>query len=102
MKKFGEILKTLREENGLSQSDVARLSGVPQNSISRYEAGADPTWDSLCKIADALNVSLEVFRGKVLVTKIEKQDIKKVRITVTLVDGENESELGKIEKKLPR
>jgi transcriptional regulator with XRE-family HTH domain len=102
MKKFGDVLKALREEQGLTQSDLANGSGLTQKAISRYEAeGAEPGWDSVCKLADTLGVSTEVFRGLVKPSK-STLDTKKVRITVTLLDGEDEIELGKLEKKIPQ
>ena len=36
----GEMLKTLRELQGLSQAELAELSGMSQSNISALESGA--------------------------------------------------------------
>jgi transcriptional regulator with XRE-family HTH domain len=51
-------LRPFRERAGLSQSELARRSGVPQPAISRYEAGGTPTirLEHLARLAAALGV----------------------------------------------
>ena len=39
MKKYYEILRELREDNDLKQSDIARVLGTTQQVYSRYEKG---------------------------------------------------------------
>ena len=39
MKKYYEILRELREDNDLKQSDIARVLGTTQQVYSRYENG---------------------------------------------------------------
>ena len=47
---------TLREERGLTQGQLAELSGIDQADISRIERGAaNPTAKTLQRIADALD-----------------------------------------------
>jgi transcriptional regulator with XRE-family HTH domain len=59
---FGDILKSLREKAGLSQSELSRMTGVSQRSISGYEAGSNsPSWENVQKLAAALNVSVAAF-----------------------------------------
>lgn len=44
-----------RQERGLSQRELSRMSGVPQKTISRIETGLDvPTFDTLGKLMKAL------------------------------------------------
>lgn len=54
-------LKELREKRGLTQEQLADLSGVNQSAISFIENGttASPKLDTLQKLARALGVSLE-------------------------------------------
>jgi len=54
-------LKKLREDKGLSQEKLARLSDVANNTIVKIEAGKNqnPTLDTLEKIAKALDVSVD-------------------------------------------
>ncbi|MBL0379309.1 MAG: helix-turn-helix transcriptional regulator [Desulfofustis sp. PB-SRB1] len=55
---IGEKLKRLRNEKGLSQLALERLSGVHCKLLSKYENGkVEPTADTLRKIAQALGVT---------------------------------------------
>jgi transcriptional regulator with XRE-family HTH domain len=52
-------VRPLREAKGYSQAELSRLSGVPQSTISRLEAGEVGTINlaHLEKLADALGVN---------------------------------------------
>lgn len=54
------VLRTLREEKGLKQVELADILGKPQSYVSKFEAGERklelPELDRIC---DALEVSLE-------------------------------------------
>ena len=51
----------LREKRGLTQKQLAKLSGVPQSEISRIERGSvHPTERTLVKLADALGADLRL------------------------------------------
>jgi transcriptional regulator with XRE-family HTH domain len=55
---IGEKLKRLRNEKGLSQLALERLSGVHCKLLSKYENGkVEPTADTLRKISQALGVT---------------------------------------------
>ncbi|MBS1619752.1 MAG: helix-turn-helix transcriptional regulator [Bacteroidetes bacterium] len=59
LKKFGQRLIKLREERGLSQSDLARLSGKDRQNIYRIEKGLlNPTLFQLTELAEALKISV--------------------------------------------
>ena len=59
---FGEMLKKLRAEAGLTQKQLADMSGVGQNTIARYELGQrEPSLAAGQALAKALGVSCEVF-----------------------------------------
>jgi transcriptional regulator with XRE-family HTH domain len=49
-------LRKERKKAGLTQGELARMSGVPQSSISKMERGdlLRPTFDTLDKLAKAL------------------------------------------------
>jgi len=52
---------TLRQKQGLTQKQLAKLCGVAQSEISRIERGAiRPTEPTLVKIADALGADLRL------------------------------------------
>lgn len=58
---FGEVLKRLREEAGLTQEELAKKCSMQKQSISRYETGArEPNIRTAKIIADALGVKLEL------------------------------------------
>jgi transcriptional regulator with XRE-family HTH domain len=60
---FGVKLKQLRQEVGLSQTQLASASGVPVGTIRDYEQSKrDPLLSSAQKLAEALGVSLDAFK----------------------------------------
>lgn len=62
---FGARLRQLRRDRGLSQSDLARRSGVDQGWLSRLEAGTgkNPTAATLVALAGALDVTVTALSG---------------------------------------
>lgn len=53
-------IKQLREIRGLTQQQLAKLSGVPRPTVATLESGsANPTLAVLVKIAGALQVTIE-------------------------------------------
>lgn len=58
---LGENLKKLRNTAGFSISDLSKASGVGRSTISEIESGKakNPKYDTLVKLASALNVSVE-------------------------------------------
>ena len=63
MNSFGANLKRLRRAAGLTQKQLAEISGVASGTIGNYEAGhrANVTIDVVLKLADALGVDAEEF-----------------------------------------
>ena len=60
MKIIGERLKQLREEAGFSQNKLAKLIGIQQSSLNRYESGfSNPTPETLLWFADYFDVSMD-------------------------------------------
>lgn len=59
---FGQRLKELRTEAGLTQYALAKSSGVTAQNIANIEKGiSEPTWPTVLKLARALDVSVEEF-----------------------------------------
>lgn len=59
-KRIGLRVKELREAAGLSQEDLAQLTGLKRGNISRIESGKYSTGiDIFNKIASALGVRLD-------------------------------------------
>ena len=57
-------LKQIRESKGKSRYRLAKLSGLRDSTIQNIENDEDPnpTFKTMCKIADALGISLDEFR----------------------------------------
>lgn len=56
----------LRDSRGLKDSDVCRLTGIAQGSISDWKHGrTTPKADKVEKIANALNIPVSVLTGAV-------------------------------------
>jgi transcriptional regulator with XRE-family HTH domain len=57
--KLARALRSLREQRGITQEDLAHAADVTTTALSRIEGGkANPTWTTLARILDALNASL--------------------------------------------
>jgi transcriptional regulator with XRE-family HTH domain len=55
---IGQLLKKLREDKGLTQQELERLSSVSQAVISRIEkSNGIPRFDTVCMISDGLGIS---------------------------------------------
>ena len=62
---FGEILKELREEKGLSQVELAKCIGVGKSIISYWELGQSyPTLPNLIALSDFFGVTLDYLAGR--------------------------------------
>ena len=61
-----ESMRSLRKAKGLTMRELGERIGVAEVTISTYETGKrEPSLDVLCKIADELDVSLDMLvRGK--------------------------------------
>lgn len=70
---FNERLKTLRFQNGVTQKAIAEGIGVTPVSVQRFEYGtAKPKLDTVIKIADFFNVSLDYLIGRTDVPQVAK------------------------------
>lgn len=57
-------LKSLREEKGLSQHDLAEILDVSQQAVNKYEnQNIEPDIDSLKKLADYFETSIDYLVG---------------------------------------
>jgi transcriptional regulator with XRE-family HTH domain len=70
---FSQRLKELRKEHGLTQDDLAKLSGVSFPTISRYENGQrdEPKLTILKTFANYFNVSIDYLVGD---TNVKESD----------------------------
>ena len=57
-------IKHLRQQNNLSQSELAKIIGVSQKSISDYEIGkTQPDYETLIKLADYFHTTIDNLLG---------------------------------------
>lgn len=65
MKEFKERVKNLMERDGISQKELANLSGISEASVSRYLSGdLKPRMDILTNIAKVFSVSTSYLVGE--------------------------------------
>lgn len=63
--RIGLRLMQLRQEKGLSQRDLAQISGVTQKTIYKVEKGLFSVGlDVLCRITDALGYDVDIIERK--------------------------------------
>lgn len=61
---FGERLRELRKEKGLSQDEFAKILGTSKQILSRYELGQrSPKIEQVSKYAEKLKVSVDYLLG---------------------------------------
>ena len=96
--KIGSFLKKLRNENNLTQEQLAEKFGVSQRSVSRWENGNTmPDISVLIELADYYDVDLrEILNGE-RKTETMKEDLKE---TLVMVADYTSVEKDKIKKEL--
>jgi transcriptional regulator with XRE-family HTH domain len=63
--KFGERLRLLREESNLTVEQLAEKLDIVKQTISKYENNQrEPKYETLVKIAEIFNVSLDYLFGR--------------------------------------
>jgi transcriptional regulator with XRE-family HTH domain len=62
--KFGERLRQLREEKGLTQEELGKIINQKKANISKYETGRlEPSMGTLITLAKFFNVSTDYLLG---------------------------------------
>lgn len=62
---FKTRLQHLREDSDMKQSDLAQMLNMKAAAISKYEKGrAEPSIETICKLADIFNVSIDYLLGE--------------------------------------
>ena len=71
----GETMRMWREKRGLSQIELARLSGISQVTISALEKGRNSggNLDTLELLADALGLSIDEYVGHKVIKHKERK-----------------------------
>jgi len=73
---IGNKIKEYREENKMTQRDIAEILEVEPGTISKYESGIiEPNIESLKKLAETFNITVDE-----LINDKEKVDVSKINI----------------------
>lgn len=73
---YGEEIKKIRTERGFTQSDVAKATGIPQNTISWIET--DKGIANICqcvRLADFYGITLDELVGREII-QVQQAKIK--------------------------
>lgn len=74
---FGKQLKSIRKSKGLTQVELANISGISRRAIAHYETQViKPPVDKINILADVLNTSVDELLGKVKTKKKENVPFK--------------------------
>ena len=86
---FGEIIKKLRTDNGLTQDEIAEKIYVTRTAISKWESGRGfPNIESLKAISKYFSVSLdELLSGEEILAIAENDNKQKERTLRDLIFG---------------
>lgn len=57
-------LEKILKERGITVYHLSRISGVNDNTLRSYRNGVEPSFKNVCRIADALNISLDDLRER--------------------------------------
>ena len=82
---FGNNLKTLRLQNGLTRAQVAQKLGVTKSVISAYETGLRlPSYDILINISRIFKVSTDYLLGLENIREIDLSGLTEEEIQALL------------------
>ena len=93
---LGENIKKEREKQGISKSELTRLSTVNRNTIARVESGLIPHPSTLLLIAKALHVSVSKFTENsecVLIPPYESTDLTHISTIYLIQELLNREEI---------
>ena len=99
MSNFNVNLKKIREKKGLTAKEVAIDLGIPYTTYLKYEGVGEPRYDTLIKIADYLNVSIDTLLGY---TPNEYEYYKQWLLSFNNIDIDDKQEPIYIYSRLPR
>ena len=84
---FGEILKKIREDNNLTQEELAKKVNTSRSNIANYENNKNkPSVEVLEKLSLLFNVSIDYLLGKTTIKNTEHFEISFNKETEGLSD----------------
>ncbi len=73
---FGDILKQLRTEQNLNQTELADKIGISRSSIAMYETNQrTPDYETINALSDFFNVSSDYLLGRTSIRNFEENTI---------------------------
>lgn len=87
---FGERIRTLREERGWKQEDLARAAKVSRDTVFRAERSEDVRVNSLYKLAAALGIPIGTLLGAQGRAQVSKRDREAATLLGGLTDEQHE------------
>ncbi len=95
-------LKELRIEKGLLQSDIARIINKGERTVGFYETGErDMGTETLAKLSDYFNVSIDYLLGKTDIRNIEElKQVKFANAGGLDINGLDEEELLELQRQI--
>ena len=93
MLELGQFIKEKRESAGLSQKALGAAAGISDSAVQRIETGTrkTPGWETLCKIAKALN--FHPFEILQIAGYITTEDLKPYSQPISGLENLNQTEL---------
>lgn len=95
MVNFGDKLRTLRTEAGMTQTDLAKRLNITKSVVSYYELQErTPSPDVLIKLADIFHVSTDYLLGinhkkMIDVSDLSEEDMRFLLITIETLRKNN-------------
>ena len=83
---FGDRLRKLRQEFGLTQRELANKLNLSHSTIGLYEQNRrDPEYNILCKLADLFDIDLDFLLGRAYPSKKNMNQFKSINEALTYV-----------------
>lgn len=94
-------LKELRERKKMTQEELAKLLKIEQNTYSNYEKEkTQPKLETLIKIADFYNVSLDYLLERKNIGGLSTQEYELITMFRQLIDSEQKRVIGYLKMEL--
>lgn len=88
---FGDRLKELRKSKNITQTDIAKMYGVTDATVSAWEVGkAQPSYDVLTNLAQYFNVTTDYLLG---FNQDDLDNIERLKLVLReagMLNGDNE------------
>lgn len=57
------LIRNELKKQSMSVYQLSKATGISQTTLHNYKVGHEPSFKNMVRIANALNVSLDIFRG---------------------------------------